>query len=189
MDQYSISINDATDILRRRWPVAAAVALVVFLAAVVTTFTLENVYRSVGRVSVTEPEYPVGGIYPKPILPLEQRISDLTDAVLIRPNLKEAVERFALFPDERIDNSPGSVVGLVRQSLEIKLKRQETEAADRNLGKVVGFTLAVTYEDPRTARDVAGFFVEAKEARRKLLYADVIRDLKKEAVRNGAGVR
>ena len=110
MDQNSISMNDAADLFRRRWPMAASVASVVFLGAVVTAFTLENVYRSVGEVSVTEPEYPIGP-GGKPILPLDQRIYELTDEVLIRANLIEAVERFDLFPDDRIGDSPGSVAG------------------------------------------------------------------------------
>jgi uncharacterized protein involved in exopolysaccharide biosynthesis len=180
MDQHTISMNDASDVFRRRWPVAAAVALVIFLGAVVTAFTLENVYRSVGEVSVTEPEYPVepGG---KPILPLDQRIYELTDEVLIRANLIEAVETFDLFPDDRIDDSPGSVTGLVRQNLEVRLKRKETDAADRQLGKVVGFIVTFYYENPRKARDVASFFVEkfveAKDARRDSTYGAAIADL------------
>ena len=91
MDQHTISMKDATDFFRRRWPMTGAVALVVFLGAVVTAFTIENVYRSVGEVSVTEPAYPVGP-GGKPTQPLDQRIHDLTREVLIRANLLEAVE-------------------------------------------------------------------------------------------------
>jgi uncharacterized protein involved in exopolysaccharide biosynthesis len=180
MDQNSISMNDAADLFRRRWPMATSVASVVFLGAVVTAFTLENVYRSVGEVTVTEPEYPVGP-GGKPILPLDQRIYELTDEVLVRANLIEAVERFDLFPGDRIDDSPGSVTGLVRENLEVTLKRKVTDAADRDLGKVVGFTVTFYYDDPRTARDVAKFFVgkfvEAKDARRDSLYGAAIADL------------
>ncbi len=184
MDQHTISMKDATDFFRRRWPMTGAVALVVFLGAVVTAFTIENVYRSVGEVSVTEPAYPVGP-GGKPTQPLDQRIHDLTREVLIRANLLEAVETFDLFPDDRIDDNPASVTGLVRQNLEVELKRQETAATQRDLGKVVGFTVTFHYEDPQTARDVASFFVrkfvEAKDADRERIYGVAIADLERVA--------
>ena len=168
MDQQSISLNDATDIFRRRWPIAATVALVVFLATVVTAFTLENVYRSIGEVSVVEKDR--RGVEPPPRKTLDLRIYELSDEVMARDNVIEAIEKFNLFPDERIDGSPGSVAGLVRQNFEVDLKRKEVDPTSRELGKVIGFTTTFYYKRPRTARDVAQFFqdkfIAAKDARR-----------------------
>ena len=143
MDQQSISLNDATDIFRRRWPIAATVALVVFLATVVTAFTLENVYRSIGEVSVVEKDR--RGVEPPPRKTLDLRIYELSGEVMARDNVIEAIEKFNLFPDERIDGSPGSVAGLVRQNFEVDLKRKEVDPTSRELGKVIGFTTTFYY--------------------------------------------
>lgn len=158
MDQQSISLNDAADIFRRRWPVAAAVALIVFLGAVVTAFTLENVYKSTAEIGIDEPDYAVPVPPDVQNVSRESRIYKLNDTVMAHSNILEAIEKFNLFPNDRIDDNPGSVVGLVRQNFELKIKREETEATDRNLGRVIGFSASFYYDNPRTARDVARFF-------------------------------
>jgi succinoglycan biosynthesis transport protein ExoP len=166
MEKDSIKLNDVMDVFRRRWPVLAAVFLVVVLGAIAISYSLDDLYASTGVIDIEKSDTYVDKDSGEN---LELRIYRVNDDVMTRENLAALVEKHNLYPELRGDESPLSVVWLVRENTQLKVIRKESEANSRDVGPVVGFSVSYFHEVPLVARNVARdlqtLFLEANDSR------------------------
>jgi uncharacterized protein involved in exopolysaccharide biosynthesis len=151
----AITLHDAADLFRRRWPTIAAVFLAVVLASIVIAYSFDDLYASTGRIDIEEADKRISM---DPIVDhdRELRITRIYESVMSRDKLAPLVERYDLYPELRGDGPAHSVVWRMRGNIELDILRKQAEASSRDaVGPVIGLGVTFYHPDPRTAMNVA----------------------------------
>ncbi len=184
MQEDTYNLQDLSGLIRRRWRLIAIVFLSLVLTSIVVAYSLDNLYRSAGRIVIVQPEVMRSG--PAPGGDREQRIARINDVIMTRSNLTSVVEKHGLYPEERGDRGPESVVGLLRANTNIELILEgEDDPRVKNLGDALGVEVAFYYGDPVASRDVArdimDLFLEEDQQRRQKAYDEAVAVLARES--------
>ena len=188
MQEQGFTLQDLGNLMRRRWRLMGAVALFVLLAAIVVTWSLDNVYRSTSFFIIECPEVP------DPLLPgscgegdQAQRIQRIYDTVMTRDNLAEIIDRHDLYRQERGSGSADSVVREMRPNILLELVYAADDPRNKNLGPVAGFELSFFHGDPAIAKavasDLAALVTDADRQRRMTALTEAEAGLATEANR------
>ena len=153
-------------IVRRRWPMIAAVFAMVLASAVSFAFYLPNLYQATALVLVERStsesivRAPVSG-------ELESRLYVIKQEILSRDRLIELIERFDLYPDLRQRTGLQDVLARARNDIIVQPAGPEQVSG---WTKTVSFTLSYTSDRPETVAGVtnavAAFYVQQNDRMR-----------------------
>jgi uncharacterized protein involved in exopolysaccharide biosynthesis len=154
MQEQGYSLQDVTDLFRRRWRLMGGITLSTFLASAVTAYSLGNLYRATAEIDIQCPEITdVPGVACGEF-DRSQRVDRLNDRVMSRENLAALIEKHNLYPEERGDGPPTSVIREMRPNVKVELTLDEDDPRSRQPGEIMGFTVSYFYREPAATRDV-----------------------------------
>lgn len=145
---------------RRRWWFVVPVALV-FGVAVLLLLFLPPTYRSEATILIQDQDVP------EEIVPslmsdhVDRRLDALTRRVMLSDNLRDIIERFDLYPEERQYLSRTALVEKMRDAILVEpLKTQITDPSTGRSGEMtVAFRVRFDYRKAEDARRVANELV------------------------------
>jgi polysaccharide chain length determinant protein (PEP-CTERM system associated) len=155
-EQDAAPLSYYLEIARRRLPLMAAVAVVIFLAAVIVSVALPPMYQSKATILVESQQIPSDLIKSTVTGYAEERIEVLRQQVMTRDNLLDIVNKYNLFRAARQQASPTDLVEKLRSR--IAVEKVNTSLSGRgNSGAKSAIAFSITYEDknPVTAQKVA----------------------------------
>ena len=186
MTDDGYSLHDFAGLLRRRGKSIVAVSFLVTLLSIVVTYSIKDLYRSSGTIIIEDPEVSqsfLPGTYQSPNH--EQRIARINDGVMTHENLTAIVEKHDLYMDDRVNESAGSVVGLLRRHVELELVLSEDDPRSKDDGEVIGFQVSFYHPKPEVAKlvaqDIVQLYQSVNKQRRQDAYFETAAALSREA--------
>ena len=146
-----MDVKDYVGILRRRWPLIAALAVLGGgLSFVVLQFVPKR-YTSQTVVLVQQPTVP--DEYVKPVVSdaTSGRLASMQEEILSRSRLEPVIQQLGLYPTEVNKTPMGDLVARLQQAITVT----PVEAmADTRAQGLPGFNVSVTFGDPRLAQQI-----------------------------------
>ncbi len=145
------SLEDYVSIVRRRWPLIAAAAIVGTGLGFGIVHFIPKRYTSQTLVLIQEPA--VSGDYVKPVVgdATNQRLASMQQEILSRSRLEPVIQRLGLFPDQ-INRVPmEDLVSALRQTITVTPVQPMAETGAQGLP---GFYVSVTFGDPHVAQQI-----------------------------------
>src|SRR5204863_357783 len=189
-----ITLEDAKRALRRHWWILPTCAIgCLGIAAGLVEF-LPKQFTSETLVLVRQPTVPTDVVKPVVTEDLNQRLASMQEQILSRSRLEPLINRFNLFPSDRMHRPIEDLIVRLRDSIEVIPVQPMQGTRDNSLP---GFHVAVTLGSSRLAQQVAtlqGQLV-ALQAKYTDEYPDVIKlknhiqDLKKQIAASATNSR
>ena len=150
-EMRQLNFEDYVDILRRRWWLVAALALLGAGAGYGTAHFLPKRYTSQTLVLVEQPTVP--GDYVKPVITqdVNQRLATMQQQILSRTRLEPVIQQFGLFAKDIKDVSIEDLVQRLRDAISVTPIRAMSGTEGRQLP---GFNIAVVFDDPHLAQQI-----------------------------------
>jgi polysaccharide chain length determinant protein (PEP-CTERM system associated) len=146
---------------RRKWP-AIAVFAAAFSAAISLVIFLPNIYQGTATVLVQREQISEAFVKSAVTAEIQTRLQTISEQILSRARLKELINLFNLYPNERQQLQMEEVVDKMKRDIRLEVKNVEETSGHR---APVAFTLSYRGRDPQTTATVtntlASFFVEA----------------------------
>jgi polysaccharide biosynthesis transport protein len=187
MEENAKSIQDITQILRkRRWSLILPLAAI-FLAAVAAAFLWPPTYRATSTILIEEQEIPREFVAATVTSYAEQRLQNLNQRIMSSTRLLDIVNRFSLYADKREKWTTEEMVDRMRK--DIKFQTISADVIDRRTGRPTAATIAfsVSYEGGRAdtvlqvANVLASLFLEENLKVREQQTAGTSKFLEEEA--------
>jgi polysaccharide chain length determinant protein (PEP-CTERM system associated) len=143
--------EDYIAILRRRWPIILALALLGVGAGYALTRVLPKRFTSQTLVLVAQPTVP--GDYVKSVVSPDtnQRLASMQEEILSRSRLEPLIQRFGLFGAEGNQASSDELVEQLRKTITVTPIQPMAETRSQGLP---GFTISVNFGDPHLAQQI-----------------------------------
>jgi len=150
-EMRQLNFEDYVDILRRRWWLVAALALLGAGAGYGTAHFLPKRFTSQTLVLVEQPTVP--GDYVKPVITqdVNQRLATMQQQILSRTRLEPVIQQFGLFAKDIKDVSIEDLVQRLRDAISVTPIRAMSGTEGRQLP---GFNIAVVFDDPHLAQQI-----------------------------------
>src|ERR1700751_5339196 len=150
-EMRQLNFEDYVDILRRRWWLVAALALLGAGAGYGTAHFLPKRYTSQTLVLVEQPTVP--GDYVKPVITqdVNQRLATMQQQILSRTRLEPVIQQFGLFAKDIKDVSMEDLVQRLRDAIIVAPLRAMSGTAGQQLP---GFNIAELFDDPHLAQQI-----------------------------------
>ena len=149
--QRELTLEDYVSMLRRRWPLMAALALIGGALSYGVAHFLPKRYLSQTLVLVTQPTVP--GDYVKPVINIDtnQRLATMQQEILSRTRLEPVIKKFGLYGPDASQLPMEDLVARLRGAISVTpvLPMAQTRAQG-----LPGFNVSVTFEDPRLAQQI-----------------------------------
>ena len=151
MIQRELAVEDYIAMLRRRWPIIVALALLGGGLGYGLTRFLPKRFTSQTLVIVEQPTVP--GDYVKPVVTQDtnQRLASMQQEILSRTRLEPLIKQFGLFGSDANQASPEELVDRLRKSVTVTPIQPMAETNSRGLP---GFYISVTFGDPHLAQQI-----------------------------------
>lgn len=140
---------------RRYWVIGTFVTL--FLAGLITAYSLPTMYRSTASLLVQTQQLPSDIVQAPGAGEIEQRIARIRERVLSRGDLISLIEQHGLYPDERNDKPMSEIVEKMREATLVG-------AVAENVGnsaneELIALNIAFDYPEPALAQTVLQSYV------------------------------
>jgi len=149
--QRELTLEDYVSMLRRRWLLIAALALVGGALSYGVARFLPKRYISRTLVLVTQPTVP--GDYVRPVINVDtnQRLASMQQEILSRTRLEPVIKQFGLYQQDANQLPMEDLVARLREAISVTpvLPMAQTRAQG-----LPGFNVSVTFEDPRLAQQI-----------------------------------
>ena len=150
-EQQGLTVADYLEILRRRkweliWPAVLLFSIVAVVAAV-----LPNKYTSVARVMIEQAEIPDDFVRTTVLAGTRQQLGATTERVVTTENLRDIIEKHALYPDLVESSSIGEVARAVRTAVKVEFTDGRRAGSGLPEG-AVGFLVAYESLVPQAAQ-------------------------------------
>ncbi len=160
MTQQDYTIQDAVDIVKRRWLQLLALFVVLFGASVTIAIMLPPIFRSEARILVESQQIPRDLVRSTVTAVAEERIQVIKQRITTRNTILELARKFDLFANRRADLSPTELVFLVRERIDISIYDIGGRHRRRSQNAfTIAFRVGFEYEKPHIAARVAGELV------------------------------
>src|SRR5689334_18660033 len=146
--QRELTPEDYIGMLRRRWPLIAVLAVVGGGLGIGATHFVPKRFTSQTLVLVSEATVP--GDYVKSVVneDTNQRLAAMQEQILSRARLEPVIRQLGIF-DKEINQVPmEQLVARLRQTITVTPIQPMAQTRSEGLA---GFTVSVTYSDPRLA--------------------------------------
>jgi len=134
--------------LRRRWWILLPACAVAFSAILVSTL-LPKKYRSEATILVEPQKVPERYVIANTTLDITDELHAMTETILSRTRLLQAIEEFGLYAKERSRLAPEQLVELMRSNIDIEPIGKESEGKQVN-----AFMISFTGDDASVAQQV-----------------------------------
>jgi polysaccharide chain length determinant protein (PEP-CTERM system associated) len=158
-----LNLGDVSGAVERRWPIAAAVAIAVFLAAIVIAAILPDQYETYTTVLV-EPQTISTQLVEAQMegTELNQRLHLMSMQILSRPRLSRIIDDLRLYTDESKEKTREEVIELMRSRISVEpvlpeletVLAKEFDVARRDV-QINTFRLIFRHDEPKAAAAVA----------------------------------
>lgn len=180
------TLNDYTNIVRRRFPYVVTFFFVAFLAAIAVALKLPPVYQSTGTILIESQQVRIG--QEKEIYAAE-RFAALKQVVLSNDNMFKIAEKYKLFKlDKNPKASPELIGSLMRKHNTVALLRAEADGWEPQ--RTFAFEISSTYYDPdstyNVANDIVKLFLNENDRASKALVTETADFIGKEAEKRKA---
>jgi len=144
----ALTAEDYLAILKRRWWIIAAPALIFPILAISATFFIPPKYVSQTLVLIDQQKVPDDFVRSVVTEDLDSRLASMREQILSRSQLQPIIEKFNLYASQHL--AMDDRIDLARKSIDIK-PIQSSIARSNGLP---GFTIYFTASDPHTAQQV-----------------------------------
>ena len=140
------TLAETLDMLRRRGPLMAGVALALFALTVVVALALPAVYRSTATILIQEQEIPQDLVRSTVTSYADERIQVISQQVMTRATLLDLVDKYGLYGSARQRETAEEILERMRR--DIKLTPISADVTDRRTGSATKATIAfsVSYD-------------------------------------------
>jgi polysaccharide chain length determinant protein (PEP-CTERM system associated) len=151
MTQRELTTQDYVAMLRRRWVLIVALAVLGPPFAYGVSKLLPNRYKSQTLVLVAQPTVPSDLVKPVDTSDMSQRLASMQQQILSRSRLEPIIRQYGLFPKDA-DRKPMEYLVLeLQKAIEVTPILPMAETRANNLP---GFYVNVTLSNPKTAQQV-----------------------------------
>ena len=179
------TIPELLGMIRRRWLVILAVAVLGSIAAVLYALTRPQFYEATAVIQIESPGIPQTAVAPADNTEASRRLQLIQQRLMSRDNLVRVIERHDLFTDQP-GLSLAEQIFQLRISTRIEQIREGIEAWQPG-GAPSGLRITVQNGDPQKAADLANGFVadvlEQHRARREEIARESVSFFEAEATR------
>ena len=151
MTQRELTPADYLAMLRRRWVLIAAFAIVAPPLAYAVSLVLPSQYMSQTLVLVQQPTVPSEFVKPVDTTDISQRLASMQQQILSRSRLEPIIRQFGLYPKDINRVSIDELVGRLQKAIEVTPVKPMEETQSSHLP---GFFVNVTLDSPRNAQQV-----------------------------------
>ncbi len=142
----------------RRYYVISTIALL-FLAGIITAYSLPTLYRSAATMLVESQDLPTNIVEAPGTGKIEERIARIREQVLSRGDLISLIEQNDLYPSERGSKPMSYVVDKMRKATTVGALAGDIGQAGGNASNVIAITMSFDYPEPAKAQAVMQGYV------------------------------
>ena len=150
-EERELSLEDYIAVLLRRWPIIAALSVIGCGLGFGLAHFLPKRYTSQTLVLVQQPTVPTDYVRPVVSEGTNERLATMQQEILSRTRLEPIIQQLGLFREDVNRVSMEDLVSRLRSS--ILVTPVEAMAETRAQG-LPGFTVSVTFQDPRLAQQI-----------------------------------
>lgn len=161
MEQEAKGFRDYLDSFRRRRKQLVWTVVVILAVSVSVAFGLPPVYRSTATILIEEQEIPPDLVRSTVTSYADQRIQMIRQRVMTRSNLRNIIDKFNLYQDERRYKTTEEVLELMQDDVSMDMVNAEVvdPRSQRPTQATIAFTLSYDSRSPQTAQRVANELV------------------------------
>ncbi len=172
MDENSQTLENYVEILKRRkWQVIVP-AILLFIAAVLTTVLIPSVYRSSATILIEQQGIPTELVRTTVTSYIDQSIQVISQRVMTTSNLSALIEKYDLYADLRRSMSINAAVEEMRKDIDLKMISADVFdlRSGRAQATAIAFSLSYDSRSPEMAQKITSdlvslFFSENLERR------------------------
>jgi len=161
----SLNAEDYLAILKRRWWVVCIPALLVPVAAVISTYFLTPKYDSTSLILIDQQKVSSDVVKPLDMGDLQSSLARITAQIESRSTMESIVTKYNLYANQHL--SMEARVDLARKNLQFSAIQSQIDRANG----LPGFKLIFTADDPRTAQevcaDITGLYTQNSQLNRQ----------------------
>jgi polysaccharide chain length determinant protein (PEP-CTERM system associated) len=147
-----LDVEDYIDILRRHRSWILGPVFLGLVAGVVTAFLWPNSYRAEGIIRVVPPQVPSRMVETNISEQISQRVGTTYQNILSRQNLKNLIQTYNLYPDDRKSLPDEDVIEMMRK--DISMGQLQAVGGSRGGRTSSAFPVSYSYSDRRIAQKV-----------------------------------
>lgn len=152
-------INHLPAILWHRRYYVIIPAVLLFLAGIITAYSLPTMYRSSATMLVESQDLPTNVVDAPGVGQIEQRIAKIREQVLSRGDLISLIEQNDLYAAERRSEPMSYVVDKMRQATTIGAVAGDIGSAPASGSNVIAIAMSFDYPEPAKAQAVMQSYV------------------------------
>ncbi len=152
-------INHFPAILWHRRYYVIIPAVLLFLAGIVTAYSLPTMYRSTATMLVESQDLPTNIVDAPGVGQIEQRIAKIREQVLSRGDLISLIEQNDLYAAERRSKPMSTVVDKMRQATTVGAVAGDIGSAPTSGSNVIAIAMSFDYPEPAKAQAVMQSYV------------------------------
>lgn len=185
----AMNLQDYVAILQRRKTLLLLPFVVIFLPALIVAFILPPVYQSKATILVEGQGIPQEFVETTVTGFVQERVQAIAHRLLTESKLRQVVEKFDLYPDQRSPETMPDILARMRNAIKIEMVDVEINNPSkrdyRSTVASVSFTVSFDYKDPLLAQKVTNelvdLFLEENQKVRTQKTEEVTEFLKQEA--------
>lgn len=158
--ESDIDIRSYLLVLRRRYLYLLLPAALLFTCAVLVAYKLPKLFESSATILVESQQIPTDLASPTVTANADERIHVIEQRLLARDNLLQVASKFNLYNYSAGQQSPTTIVELMRKAIDIQQIDVNSRTSRRD-GGVIGFTVAFEYSDPVVTAHVTSELVQS----------------------------
>lgn len=154
MERPALDLSDYLEVLRRRKLQLLLPMLVVFLATMAIAFGLPAVYRSTATILIEQQDIPQDLVRSTVTSYATERIQIISQRVMTRENLSNIIEKYNLYPEDRLAKSLEELISLMRGNVSVQMVSADVvDPRSGRAGKAtIAFDLSFESSDPVAAK-------------------------------------
>jgi uncharacterized protein involved in exopolysaccharide biosynthesis len=121
-------------------------AAIVMAASVLITFLLPPIYESRSTILIETQDIPEDIVHSTVTGLIEERLQGLGQVVLNRKQLLDLINRFNLYPEERLVQNPSALVDKMRNDISVDMIQTEVNDPERARSGMATYAFSVAFE-------------------------------------------
>jgi succinoglycan biosynthesis transport protein ExoP len=189
MERPVLDLNDYLEVLRRRKLQLIVPMVVVFAITLAIAFGLPAAYRATATILIEQQDIPQDLVRTTVTSYAAERIQVISQRVMTRENLYSIIEKYNLYPEERLSKDLGEIISIMRGNIDISMV--SAEVVDPKSGRsgkaAIAFDLSFESSDPAATKQVVdemvSLYLEENARIRSQMAAETSAFLSEEADR------
>jgi succinoglycan biosynthesis transport protein ExoP len=154
-EQDEAPLSYYLEVAKRRVPLMAMAAVVIFAVAAAISVILPPLYESSATILVESQQIPSDLVKSTVTGYAEERIEVLRQQVMTRDNLLDIVNKYGLYKNKGKDTSPTALVDELRSRVDVaKVNTTLSGRANGSNQSAIAFSISYEDENPQTAQQV-----------------------------------